>query len=413
MGTYNNSDYAVYWYAPDGNLYEKQKPSCLFIDCNGLKSSLTIDANKMSSKTGLWKAEVTYKDVVIDNRYFYLTTSGIKKEINQEDSDLLESKIKRDEKISRTYEESDKKKTAILEEEAKIKNKELIQKITSDVMDTEKARVLVDSYFTTSDKDVEAIKDSGGLTHIAYGSEKIYWRGQFPPFFGVGSPKIQIYWLTPQKYIFSTNSTTFMPTNDVSFSIKGVDIKEDMLGEWQVVVYVNKSKIVEQKFILEGEEKVKQMISKTIEETTRLTNARRKEMVDKEKTSKEEVVDPELEKITRKKLDSMTNKYIAEIRKKYSKDQLRSVRIGDSEELVLAAQGKPFGIVPRKDGIEIWYYWQASAWDNAASVSYAVNRDIIGQIFQDPKGDLTKIFIEDGKVIEMTTEQNVAKSQIR
>lgn len=91
LGTYNVSDYIVCWYAPDGSLFEKQNPKMLFIDCAALKSSLAIDEMVMKSKIGLWKAQVIYKDGIIDNKYFYLTeTNTDKKEILQNDMDLLD-----------------------------------------------------------------------------------------------------------------------------------------------------------------------------------------------------------------------------------------------------------------------------------------------------------------------------------
>ncbi|GEM_PF-5823633 len=90
--SYNSCDYAVIWYAPDGILFDKQEPRPLFGDCAGLKSSLAIDREKFGSKTGLWKIEVTYKNDLIDNKYFYLLEKDAK-EIAQPDIDSLESLI--------------------------------------------------------------------------------------------------------------------------------------------------------------------------------------------------------------------------------------------------------------------------------------------------------------------------------
>lgn len=90
--TNNSYDYAVMWYAPDGMLFEKQEPKQLFSDCSGLKSSLLIDKEKLSARTGLWKVEVSYKNDLIDNRYFYLLEKDTK-EIVQTDIDSLEALI--------------------------------------------------------------------------------------------------------------------------------------------------------------------------------------------------------------------------------------------------------------------------------------------------------------------------------
>ncbi len=92
VGKYNTSDYVVYWYAPDGSLFEKQAPQKLFVDCAGLKSSLAIDKDKMTSKIGLWKIETAYKNDIIDNKYFYLIETGTR-EITQGDINSLEAKI--------------------------------------------------------------------------------------------------------------------------------------------------------------------------------------------------------------------------------------------------------------------------------------------------------------------------------
>jgi len=412
LGSYNNKDYVVYWYSPDGNLYEKQIPKMLFLDCSGLKTSLSIDKDKMRPLIGPWKAEVTYEDVVIDNKYFYLIEIGAR-EIVQGDIDLLESKIKRDGNISKTREESHKKKAFILEEEAKIKNKELAQKVANDAVDSEKAKALLSSCFKTSNKDIEAVKDSDGITHIAYGAEKIYWRGQFQSFFGVTSPRVQIYWLTPKKEFFASNFTTFLPTNGAAFNIEGKDIAEDLIGEWLVIIYVNKAKIVEQKFALDREDNVQNLIAQKRLREERAIEEKRSEVLTGKSTPKEEI--EELTKPLQEKHASITGKYVAEIRKKYPNAERKYPAIGDSEEYVIASRGRPRQILARKDGIEIWYYWEQNEWDKSRGMNYAVRGDFVGQFFNElgSQGTLTKIFIENGTVIEITSEQNVIQGHVR
>jgi hypothetical protein len=90
--THNLKDYTVRWYSPIGEIFDSKNPQYLFIDCAGLKSYLYIDKEKMRENIGLWKAEVTYKGDVIDNKYFYVLESG-SKELNEKDIRVLESKI--------------------------------------------------------------------------------------------------------------------------------------------------------------------------------------------------------------------------------------------------------------------------------------------------------------------------------
>ena len=406
LGSHNVSDYVVYWYDPDGLAFEKQKPKMLFMDCLALKSSLVIDETTMKPKIGLWKAEVIYQDVIIDSKYFYLNEPDTKKEVSQEDIDLLESKIKRDENISKTREESDNKKAAILEksanekvailEEAKIKNVELIQKITSDLIDTEKAKVLIGSYFKTSDKDIEAVMDSTGITHIAYGSEKIYWRGQFPNFFGVGNPKVQIFWLTPQKDIFSTNSTTFLPTNRVLFYIKGAGIKEDMLGEWRIVVYVDKTKIYEQKFILEEAEKVQRIIAQM-------------EEIEKEAKQKKEADRIATQQMNKEKIKASGEvKFSYQIKKGYTKDDVKK-RWGEPDTIVNISTNK-----------ELWLYWEEQSGNDVASTSYAIRGNLVGALFTAVVdsaiehalaiGHVFGVYFVDGSVKEVRVKTSVRKN---
>ena len=407
LGSHNVSDYVVCWYGPDGLAFEKQKPKMLFMDCLALKSSLVIDETTMKPKIGLWKAEVIYQDFIIDNKYFYLNESDIKKGVSQEDIDLLESKIKRDENISKTREESDNKKAAIVEksanekaarlnEEIKTKNMELIQKIISDLIDTEKAKVLIGSYFKTSDKDIEAAMDSNGITHIAYGSEKIYWRGRFPNFFGVGNPKVQIYWLTPQKDIFSTNSTTFLPTNRVLFYIKGAGIKEDMLGEWQIVVYVDKAKIYEQKFILEEAEKVQRIIAQM-------------EEIEKEAKQKKEADRIATQQINKEKMKGSGEvKFSYQIKKGYTKEDVKK-RWGEPDTIV--------NISPNK---ELWLYWEEQSGNDIASTSYAIRGNLFGALFTAVVdsaiehalaiGHVFGVYFVDGSVKEIRVKTSVKKN---
>lgn len=94
LGAYNNSDYVVYWYSPDGVLYEKQTPKILFMDCSGLKASLSVNKDAMSSKTGLWKAVITYQGDGIDDKYFYLTETGADiREVPKSDISVIDKLI--------------------------------------------------------------------------------------------------------------------------------------------------------------------------------------------------------------------------------------------------------------------------------------------------------------------------------
>lgn len=109
MNSDTKSRYAVYWYAPDGTLFEKQTPEPIFTNSQGAKASLLIDKEKMKSKTGLWKIEVTYKDILSDNKYFYLTESGTK-EVTQDDINSLEARIVQNKPVIKVEEVVSKEK---------------------------------------------------------------------------------------------------------------------------------------------------------------------------------------------------------------------------------------------------------------------------------------------------------------
>ncbi len=412
LGKYNASDYAVYWYAPDGILFEKQAPKPLFVDCAGLKSSLVIDADKMKSKMGLWKAEVIYKNYMIDSKYFYLTKTGTK-EIAQNDIDSLAVKIVRTENIAKTKEEAEKIQAEKLDKEEKVKNKELVDAILGQPIDTEKSKALISFDFKTTGDDIESLKDQSGIYHIAYADKKIYWKGQFQPFFGVTSPKVQIYWLTPDRKLFASNNTSFLPTNDAAFYIKGKDISKSMLGEWLVIVYVNKSKILEQVFVLDTEEGMQSLIVQKMQAEEKANEERRKTMAAKGIPTKEEI--GELTKTIKEKYASITSKYVAAMKKKYPEATKTGIKVGDAEGYVIAAHGRPMNMLLRKDGIEIWYYWEQGLWDSSRSMAYSVRGNFVGEFFSEMNstGTLTKIFIEDGAVIEITKEDNVTRAHIR
>ena len=246
LGKHNKEDYKICWYAPDGSLFKSQTAQFIFMDCSLLKTSLPIDKNTMADKMGLWKVEVIYESQLIDEKYFYI--DEIKhNSLSQQDIDKLESIISRDIQVARS------KKGA-----EDIWSKETAEEIIADKIDEEKAKKLVKSYFETSKEDMEPVTDEEGLTHIAYGSKKIYWKGEFPPFFGVGSPKVSLYWISPYGKVFEKNVTDFVPTNSVSFKLKE-NIPESMLGEWIVIAYLNKSKIAEEHFMLQKEEKLTEL----------------------------------------------------------------------------------------------------------------------------------------------------------
>ena len=133
-----SSDYAVYWYSPDGALFATQTPKPIFENSSGLKTSLVIDKDNMKGKTGLWKIEVTYKNTPCVNKYFYLVESSIA-EIKGEDTNALEDKITKNKIATKAREEADRIQKAKeigeariveakkIEEEIKIKEAQKIE----------------------------------------------------------------------------------------------------------------------------------------------------------------------------------------------------------------------------------------------------------------------------------------------
>jgi len=94
MGKYDFSNYEVQWYSPDGLLYTKTKVSTVFMDCQGIKSALVTDPQKMEALSGLWKVMATYKGTKIDEKYFFLAAdSNITKTISPDDIATLEARI--------------------------------------------------------------------------------------------------------------------------------------------------------------------------------------------------------------------------------------------------------------------------------------------------------------------------------
>lgn len=409
--THNTNDYSVFWYSPDGSLFEKQTPKQIFTDCSGLKTSLMIDREKMTGRMGLWKAEVVYKGVLIDNKYFYLLESGSKDAVREE-MDELDARIVRPEHVSKTVEDAEAIRGVKAKEAEEAKNIELTAKITADTVNAEKAAVLQESYFETYGRDRDVFTDIAGIDHVTYGTEKIYWIGKFTLFFGVGSPDVEIFWLAPGKRIAYSDSTNF-PGDSVSFNIKSDNISKDMIGEWAAIVYVNKTKILEKKFILDTEDNIKILESKKRQEEEKIGQEKLKAMSEKGMLTKEEV--RELSKIITEKHESITGKRIREARKAYPDAVQKGIKIGDGEEYLIAARGKPDIMLLRKDGIEIWCYWKQDLWGNARSTNYAVQGNLVGGILSEmySTGTLTKVFVEDGAIIEKTTEDNVNRSHIR
>ena len=121
-----SSDYAAYWYSPDGALFATQTPKPILENSSGLKTFLVIDKDKMKDKTGLWKIEAVYKNVPCDSKYFYLLESG-SAEIKQEDISTLEDKITKNKIAVKVREEADRLEKAKEIEEAKIAHAKKIE----------------------------------------------------------------------------------------------------------------------------------------------------------------------------------------------------------------------------------------------------------------------------------------------
>lgn len=127
----------------------------------------------------------------------------------------------------------------------KVATNENAEEIQALELDEEKASKIVKSKFKTNN--VKLIREENGNTYISQDNKWVYFICELPLFYSVGSPKITIYWISPDKQIFQKNKVTPI-AHSFSSHIELDNMPTNIVGEWSVVVLLNGSKALERSF---------------------------------------------------------------------------------------------------------------------------------------------------------------------
>jgi len=346
LGKYNFKDYEVKWYEPGGELFSTTYPKSVFMDCQGVKSALSINESTMNNKAGIWKVEVVYENMVIDEKYFYLGPDK-NKVIDQDKINKLNALISGD-------------TPSLIDEDDR---SGIYQRLSTDIfdkkIDVKKAKNLVDATFDTGSGDAIPAYD-GNVTLVAQDSKKIFYNLQFKLFYGMSSPKIIVYWITPDKRLYALNRTSFLPGGKASFYLRGNDITAEMKqGIWTVFTFVGKSKIRENKFKFENRDKVVQVLAKIAEK------------VDK----------PKAEKAVKSK-----NRTTWDLKKRMSKAQL------------LEVWGAPDRKIQLSENSSLWLYWGEGSGDTTGSDFHTAQGNLLGAVVHIVLGAAFDAMLEQGHV---------------
>ena len=394
LGDIDITKYTAYWYDPSGKIFYKERPISMIGDNLAIKSVLKVEPDRMADRVGLWKIELLCDNQIMDEKYFYLGEAA-DYNITQESINGLNGKLDRDIEASRDANAA-----------KRIKSDNILRGLISAAIDKTKASKINDMWFVA--KDIEPVTDENGLCHISKENAKIYFTVKPVAFLNASSPKIAIYWISPDKRIFKEDRVYSFGESFSSY-IKTSDVTDNLLGLWTIAMTIDGLKAAERLFSIEDS----QWFAARADKPPDIKRPNKSSM---NSANNEELTEDDREyltKIIKEKSRQINGKYISNAKKKYPKAKKDEIDAGMPEEYVIAALGKPMFMLLRKDMVEIWYYWQINAWDEAQNVSAAVNRDVGAMLFSNPRGTLTKIFIEDGCVIEITKEENVAKTQIR
>jgi len=370
----NRSDYSVNWYKPDGSLYEGCTPSFVLIDCSQLKSSIALPENI----TGLWKVEVVYDKLIIDEKYFTVSEGAVNK-VSQPDIDLLESKINRDNAAARDIEGAEK-----------IRSVELVTKILSDLIDDRASKDVLNSSLEVRSGDGKAAKGDDGVFLVSTDFSKVYFKCKFVSFFGASQKPVTVYWLSPKNELLKTSSSSIAMMDEVSFPMERDDPFVAQSGAYRAIMYIKDKKCLELKFLFSDRKIVDELLGQ------QEAALKAKEYAEVQKETVRRTGAP---------------KMWWDIKKGYTKEQL------------VGKWGQPERVINISEAQCVWIYWEPGSGDSWLQDSHAINGDLVGGLFVAAispivdsafeLGHVFGVYLVNGIVEDRRTLPNVSKNEVK